>query len=497
MRAVSNLDREVACPSCGAGVTFKFAGALSLICEFCQAVVARTDRGFEMQGRMAAVLDIASPLSVGTTGNWNGETFEVTGRVQMDRAGAPGAPWQEFIVWLQDSDRTTWVAYAQGKWYATNETESPVQLPQADQLQPGGHVSLGQYGNYVVQEVGQRRTVAGEGSIDAVPKPGVIVRYADISGADGAFGTIDWGDGTEAPTLYLGRVFSPDSMTLDSGYPLEVPQDGVAELDCPNCGGTLPMLSEQTERVVCQYCGTASDKTQGKLAMLGPAPKPPIMPYIPIGSTGNLRGVDYTVCGFVIRSCMVEGIVYNWREYLLYGGMTAGYRWLMEEDGKWSFVEPLEAGEVTDSGNSAMFRGGMYTFAQQVQAKVDYVIGEFYWKVEVGESVDSTEYKGPGGKVSRERSPTEVNYSFCSDADPQEIAAFGVPAPGGGGFGGASGGGFGSGFDGDGDDDESNVLGIIIAIVIIICVCIFMALGDGCGGGGYSGGGYGGPSYGK
>ena len=40
----------------------------------------------------------------------------------------------------------------------------------------------------------------------------------------------------------------------------------------------------------------------------------------------------------------------------------------------------------------------------QVQAKVDYVIGEFYWKVEVGETVDATEFQGPGGKVSRERS---------------------------------------------------------------------------------------------
>jgi len=491
---VSTLDRQVACPSCGATVTFKFAGARALVCEFCSAVVARTDRGFEMQGRMAALLDIPTPLTVGTTGTWSGQQFEVTGRVQMDRAGAPGAPWQEIIVWLIDEDRTTWVAYAQGNWYATNEVEAPVQLPPPDQLQPGGQVQLGQYGTFVVQELGQRRTVSGEGSIDAVPKPGVVVRYADISGPNGAFGTIDWGDGTGPPTLFLGRQFNPDDMQLDSGFPLEPPEEGVTELDCPNCGGKLPILSEQSERVVCQYCGTASDKTQGHLTALGPAPKPPIMPYIPIGSTGNFRGNDYTVCGFVIRSCMVEGIVYSWREYLLYGGNAIGYRWLMEEDGSWTFVDPVGAGDVTDSGNSAMFRGAMYSFKQQVQAKVDYVIGEFYWKVEVGETVEATEFEGPGGKVSREKSPTEVNYSFCSPVNPQEIAAFGVPAPGGGG--GFSGAGFGAGMmGGGGDDDASNVLGTVIAIIIIICVCIFIALGDSCGGG--YGGGYGGPSFGK
>ena len=487
MSRVTSLDRQASCPSCGATVTFKFAGALSVVCEYCKSIVARTDRGLEAQGRMADLIEIPTPLVQGATGQWNGEMFEVIARLQMDRAGAPGAPWQEILVWFPREDRTSWVAYAQGRWYATSEVPSPGGLPAFESLRPGSHVNLSHLGSYVVQEVAQRRVVAGQGSMKSIPKPGAVTRYADISGPGGRFGTVDYGDGSAAPTLYLGSQFDPATMKLDSGMPLEAPEAKVSAVECPNCGASFELMSQQSERVVCQYCGTASDVSQGNLSALGPAPRPPIEPYIPIGSRGNLRGIDYVVCGFVVRSCFVEGVRYSWREYLLFGGESAGYRWLMEEDGRWTFVEPLEAGDVLDSGHGAMFRGGNYSFKQQVQATVDYVIGEFYWKVEIGETVEATEFEGPGGKVSREKTAQEVTYSFVSPLQPSELGAFGVTPPAGPAF-----------FSGGGDDDGTSASNILVTIVIIIVVCIVLALAmSGSCGGGYGGGSYGGSGYGK
>src|SRR5690606_11890632 len=104
MPPVVSLDRQADCPSCGATVTFKFAGARSVVCEYCKSVVARTDYGVQAQGRMAELLDIPTPLPCGHTGTWSGEPFEVTGAVQMDRAGQPGAPWQEMLVWFPQRD---------------------------------------------------------------------------------------------------------------------------------------------------------------------------------------------------------------------------------------------------------------------------------------------------------------------------------------------------------------------------------------------------------
>lgn len=482
---MSLLDRKADCPSCGASITFKFAGAKAVVCPYCHYVIARTDAGLRPTGRMAELLDIPTPLQVGVTGRWGGQQFVVEGRVQMDRAGAPGAPWQEILVGFYDTGVQTWVAYAQGRWYATNEVAAPAHgLPAFESLRPGGQVDLGQHGAWVAQEVGQRRVLAGEGEMTNVPAPGVTTRFVDISAQGGAFGTIDYGDGSAPPLLYVGRQFDPADIQLDSGQYLEAPAGAAkaSAVECPNCGGKLPLMSQQAERIVCQYCGTASDINQGVLQALGPTPRPPIQPQIAIGAEGEIRGQRYTATGFVIRSCMVEGVVYSWREYLLFGGDRVGYRWVMEEDGVWSFVDPIETGDVMDSGHAAAFRGAHYSFKQQVQAKTDYVIGEFYWKVEIGETVEATELEGPGGKVSREQSPTEVTYSFVSPLAPGELTAFGihVPAPPMMGAAGKSGG-------------CGNIMSTII-VIVIICVVLSVFAGGACGGTsggvGYSSGGW-------
>lgn len=438
-----------------------------------------------MQGRMAALLDIPSPLEYGTTGNWSQQAFEVIGRVQMDRADAASAPWQEYLLWFPVSDHNTWVAYAQGRWYATSEVASPGTLPPYGSLRPGAQVHLGQFGSFVVAEVSQRRVVAGQGSMPNVPKPSVVTYYADISGPGGQFGTIDYGDGSGAPVLFMGKQFDPAEIQLAGGMPLQAPEAEVKACECPNCGGALPIQSSQTERVVCMYCGTASDLAQGNLQALGPSPKPPIQPYIPIGATGSFRGGEYVVVGFVIRSCFVDGVQYSWREYLLWGGDSLGYKWLMEEDGKWTFVSPLSPGDITDSGNTAMFHGNQYSWKQAVTATVDYVIGEFYWKIAIGERVEATTFSGSDGELSREQSSTEVNYTFVTPIDPAELAAFGVAPPpqASSGFGGAD---FGmlAGVDEDGEVQLGPV-GIGIAIVVLVIFVFVLPESGGSYGGGF------------
>ena len=131
----------------------------------------------------------------------------------------------------------------------------------------------------------------------------------------------------------------------------------------------------------------ASDLNQGALKALGPAPKPPIEPYIPLGTEGTLRNNRVICIGFTIRGCTVEGERYRWREYLIYAGPRVGYLWLMEEDGVWWLVTPIPPGEVAVSGGSALYKTNYYNWKQSVKAETEYVIGEFYWKVEIGETV--------------------------------------------------------------------------------------------------------------
>jgi hypothetical protein len=123
---------------------------------------------------------------------------------------------------------------------------------------------------------------------------------------------------------------------------------------------------------------------------------------------------------------------------------------------------------------------------QQVTASVDYVIGEFYWKVEIGESVQAAEFEGPGGKVSREQSPSEVIYTFVSPLDPRELAAFGVAPPAGAPMG-----------------VETGTTGgpsqIVMTMIIMVVICLVLAVmsGGACGGTGVGGPSYGGGGWGK
>src|SRR5260221_13153483 len=243
-------------------MTFRFAGAKAQVCANCRFVVARTDQNLVAIGKMAALVDIPSPLQVGATGRWNGEAFAVEGRVQLDRAGAPGAPWQETLVSFPQSDRWTWVAAAQGRWYAMSEVALPEGgLPNWLSLRPGRPISMPPYGTVTVAEVGQRRVLSGEGELPHVAATGQITRYVDLGRPAGAFGTIDYGDDQKIPAaLYLGKQIDPSILKLDSGAPVEAAQAKVEALACPNCGGNLPLITpDTTERVVCRYCGMSSD----------------------------------------------------------------------------------------------------------------------------------------------------------------------------------------------------------------------------------------------
>jgi hypothetical protein len=463
------------------------AGAKALVCKYCKALVARSDRSLATVGRVADLLEIASPLSLHATGRWGGRRFEVEGRVQLDRAGAPGAPWQEFFISFPETGGQSWVASAQGRWYATSEVANAPPLPPFAHLRPGMSISLPGQPPLTVVEVGRRRVISAEGELPNVAIPGEVTPFADVSGPNGVFGTFDYGDGQSIPPkLFLGAQFDPAAFQLDSGQPLDVPQAQVKECQCPSCGGNLPLATPgTTERIVCRYCGAVSDVRQGALSVLGQAPRPPQEPYVPLGAEGVLRNQNVTCIGFVIRGTTVEGERYRWCEYLLYAGPSVGYLWLMEEDGKWQLVTPLSAGDVTTGPWGVTYRGARYRMKQSVRAEVEFVVGEFYWKVAIGESVRATEYQGPGGIVSVEEAPTEVSHSFCAPLSGQEIAqAFRIaPPPRPAVF---------------GSSEDADALRRKAWMVLVIIFILFVVLSGQCGDGtgGSSTGVYIGPSYG-
>jgi hypothetical protein len=416
--------RQADCPNCGGPIAFKLGTSSALVCPWCRFSVVRSDRDLEAIGKVADLVPTAPVMTVGDLGRVDGEPFTVGGRLQLDHGKGP---WDEWYVAFRDGT-WGWLAQGQGRWYLTKPVLA-TGLPGWEQMVPGhsGELPGGDI-TWTVTERGESVLLSAEGELPFRAVSGERGRYVDLEGPGGAFGTIDYGDGSEAPTFFVGRQLARDELTFEAGAAGPRPEEkvDVARLRCPNCGAPVPITQPgTTERAGCQSCGALLDYQQGNLALLKRLQKPDLVPLIPLGREGRLRDEALLCIGFMERCTVVEGITYAWREYLLHG--DGGYRWLMEDNGNWTLLSPVSAGDVGGDGQKALFQGRKYKLFATNRVTVRYVVGEFYWKVEVGEESQATDLIAPPYLLSEERTPTEVIWSHGEWIAGKEIwEAFGL-----------------------------------------------------------------------
>jgi DNA-directed RNA polymerase subunit RPC12/RpoP len=434
---------QASCPACGAQVLFKTGSSVVVVCEFCHSVVARTDRGVEDLGKVADVTESGSPLEVGLRGVYLGVAFELTGRAQLGHAA--GGFWDEWYAAFADG-RWGWLAEAQGRFHLTFQIQvpSPNALPSFEQLQLGQPVwAIPAQPPPVVAEKGTARMLAAAGEIPYLLTPGETYAYADLSGAAGVFGTLDYGE--QPPLVYVGRETTLEELGLAHARRREEREAravAATQLSCPNCGGPLELRApDRTERVGCPNCGSLLDASQGRLRYLKTLEKKGWGASVPLGSTAEFEGRTFTVIGFMVRSVEFDGVRYFWQEYLLYEP-AVGFRWLVESDGHWSYVTAVPPGEVREEDKAAFYGGRRFKIFQDAVARVEYVEGEFYWRVEAGEQARAVDYVAAPLMLSKEvpvasgrkkrgaLSAEEVNWSHGTYTPLKEIERkFGVDLP--------------------------------------------------------------------
>ena len=406
------------CPSCGAPVEFAIGSSAVVICTYCRSVVARTDRGVESHGVVAALIDTGTPLRTGLAGKYRGNGYRITGRSQLRHQA--GGVWNEWYAAFDDG-RWGWLAEAQGRYYVTFKV--------AEDAPPFESIDLSQQvNNLTVTEIGHAELISAEGELPWVPEPGYSYSYADLTGTEGRFATIDYSE--TPPVVFKGHEVALADLGLEE---ISVRRERIkaTALRCPNCGGPLNLTApDQAERIWCPNCGAGLDVTEGQLALFTTLKKKKkVAPVIPLGSRGTFDGDEYVVAGFMERAVKFDRD-YFWTEYLLYN-QQRGYRWLVHSDDHWSFVTPLRAGEVGESAvlgggvaKSLHYNGRQFKLFQDATARVTYVLGEFYWKVAVGETVDTADYIAPPYGVSKEVTRSgarEVNYSHAVYMMPKDV----------------------------------------------------------------------------
>ena len=129
-----------------------------------------------------------------------------------------------------------------------------------------------------------------------------------------------------------------------------------------------------------------------------------------LGDVAKIDGEAFSLIG--LMRCREVGETDEWTEYLLFDE-TAGFVWLVESGAGWDKVKVLDAWPESVSASAVSLEGSAFTRMQAYGAEVIHAAGAFNWRVQVGDTVSITDYRGARGTLSSERSPAEISWSLA------------------------------------------------------------------------------------
>ena len=417
------------CPSCGAPVVFKSAGSVFAVCEYCQSTLVRHDQALEDIGKMAALAEDRSPLQLGAEGSYDGVHFALIGRIQIRYSQGY---WNEWHL-LFDDMRTGWLSEAGGEYVVSFLRHVQEPLPAFAELKIGQRFPVaGQ--PWTVSNIENAECVAGAGELPFKVGAGYPVATVDLrNGAN--FATLDYSE--TPPLLFVGEPVDFASLKMSNlreGMPIPTHTVAAQVFRCPSCAAPMQTRSREILAVGCVSCGAVVDTADQNHKLLSKAlgtRDEKFTPRLALGSKGTLEGKPVEVIGFLVKESRVDGIAYDWREYLL-AGENGTYRWLTEYDGHWNIADVLSNPPATSGAMEladVQFAGERFRhFSSTPAAEVIQVAGEFTWRVRRGETCRVADYVAPPLLLSREATDNDLNWSLATYVAPEVIGdAFKLP----------------------------------------------------------------------
>ena len=190
-------------------------------------------------------------------------------------------------------------------------------------------------------------------------------------------------------------------------------------LKCPACGGIITIKAVGiTITAICTYCSSDIDVANENYQIIKKAHEKIRETLLELDIRGRLFGVEWEVIGYTERR---DGN-WSWDEYLLYNPYH-GFRFLVENQGHWNFIKVLRKDiPGIDDANEIWLNGKKHQLFLKGKALVDYVKGEFYWRVKKGECPRVADYVAPPSMLSMEENDEEIIVSLGEYLKPEEVA---------------------------------------------------------------------------
>ncbi|RYF23165.1 MAG: DUF4178 domain-containing protein [Comamonadaceae bacterium] len=413
------------CPGCGAPVEFKSAQSTHAVCPYCQSTVVRSGEVLSRVGKMAEVFDDHSPLQLMATGRavLQGKelSFTLIGRLQY--RGETGA-WTEWNAFLEDGSTAT-LGEDNGVYVFTRPAPAGRELPAAERFRVGMTTAVGGKAYSVAANV-QASIISAQGELPKLPPLGQPFSVVELRSDDGEVLSIDYG--TSPPKVERGRSVRLEDLRLQGLKDESVKDEKGRQFSCPNCGAPVPVKLSTTKSLTCPSCQSVIDLSGGIGGELRHAEQhEPVRPLIPLGSTGQLEGVQWQVVGFQHRMGTEPDDAdesFGWDEYLLYH-RERGFAFLVDASDGWSLVRPTTgAPQLASNGQTATYLKTPYRLQYVYHAETTYVLGEFYWPVERGQKTFNRDFASSTGRgiLSMEQTPKEVTWSSGSKIDSALVA---------------------------------------------------------------------------